>query len=440
MKLGKIPQNIHNFMENIVLSSPQQIKKRRPLSNLSKQCLKELLGKFKTASHNFQNNMLKNIPYPEDTYKQEDLFVTIPQEIRNKILSSPKTTHSFELMVGSRLIKIHIMLPIDVSQETKRIMKYIRKIGHLIYIWFSIVSDYANCECGKTTEIFLYMTQFYKKKPDQGPIDVIHANTAVTRTCEKRSIIQIYREEEWFKVLIHETFHSLGLDFSGMTEINTTFSKMIQEMYHIPTDGLLFETYCETWATILNAMFLVAFMEDYPRTHKNIIPKIENFLWMESKFSLFQSNKVLKHMNIQYYDLLHSTIPVSRHRLQKYQEKTNVFCYYVLKSVLLYHLDEYLTWCWIHNQGSLDFVKTTGNVKDFYDLIFKLFHNPTYAEEHLFMEKKLNVDPNDSGIRPSLLEPKTHPHIVTDEFSSSMRTGEVEDDIVYKTLRMTIYG
>ena len=47
--------------------------------------------------------------------------------------------------------------------------------------------------------------------------------------CRETSEITIYREEEWIKVLIHELFHNLNLDFSSMdiTEWSNMLSKKI---------------------------------------------------------------------------------------------------------------------------------------------------------------------------------------------------------------------
>lgn len=408
MILGKIPTEIHDFINKTVTGSPPHLKKQGTLSGSTKQFLVKLVDKFGTCSKNYHYKLIKEIPYPEEQYHQVDLFHDIPSEIRNSIVGSPKDqqnqstniTHSYEFNVGSRIIRVHIRLPLPFggrinvfttksSLETPRIKKYFQNAVRLIWMWFSIVSEYASCDCGETVDIYLYLTQHYKRKPKHGPIDTIHANTAFTRTCEKNGVIQIYREEEWFKVLIHETFHMLGLDFSVMNDTNILLSKSIQKTFHIKTDGLLFETYCETWATILNVMFVTAFMEGFPRTQRNpnmIIRKMENMLYLESKHALFQSSKVLQYMNLSYRDFIHPNDPASQVRLQEYKEQTNVFCYYVLKSILLYHMDDFLQWCWKHNKGSLNFIKTSTNVNNFYRLITHLYKSDAYIREHLYME------------------------------------------------------
>ena len=45
-------------------------------------------------------------------------------------------------------------------------------------------------------------------------LDTNHVNTAFAYQCSPEGEIVIYREEEWMKVFIHETFHSFGLDLN----------------------------------------------------------------------------------------------------------------------------------------------------------------------------------------------------------------------------------
>ena len=64
------------------------------------------------------------------------------------------------------------------------------------------------------------------------------------------SKIVIYRDEEWFKVLIHELFHNLDLDFSTMN-ISKIRQKLLYK-FEIKSKYNIYETYCEIWARILN--------------------------------------------------------------------------------------------------------------------------------------------------------------------------------------------
>ena len=401
MKLGQQSQKLHDLITNIRKGSPNQFKKSLPLSGTSRLFLQKMLERFRTAYNRFRYTLLTKKTYPWENVERADLFTDIPKEIRDIIVSSPKITQSYEFVVGSRTVRVHMFLPLPFKTPTDRINKktqqYFLHSVRLIWLWFHTVSENIQGNCGESLDIYLYLTQHYKRKPQQGPIDVIHANTAYTRTCTKNGTIQIFREEEWFKVLIHETFHNLGLDFSGMSEVTTVYGKTIQEMFHVQTDGLLFETYCETWATIINTMFVTSLSNGFPRTQHNInfiIEKMENILSLESKYSLFQSGKVIHHMGISYSDFIHPDTPESRAKLQKYQERTNVLCYYVLKSVFLYHLDTFLQWCWTHNHGSLNFTKTKSNLKSFYALIYRLYRKESYVKEHMYMEEHVKNTKN----------------------------------------------
>ena len=78
-----------------------------------------------------------------------------------------------------------------------------------------MLHQYASSECVSKINIVIYLTPFKKVLPDNSIaiLDVENANSAVTLACHNPGEIIIYRKEEWFKVFIHETFHSFGLDF-----------------------------------------------------------------------------------------------------------------------------------------------------------------------------------------------------------------------------------
>lgn len=412
MKLGQQSQQLHDLIDGITAGSPHHFKKSLSLSETSRSFLQAMVERFHAAYRRFRNNQLIEIAYPVENFQNADLFSSVPCEIRDIIVGSPRITQSYEFAVGDRKVRIHMLIPVMSGSPAanKVTQQYFRDAARLVWLWFHTVSENIEGDCGESLDIYLYLTQYYKRKPVHGPIDTIHANTAYTRTCTKNGTIQIFREEEWFKVLIHETFHNLGLDFSSMSEVTTVYGKTIQEMFHVQTDGLLFETYCETWATVMNAMFVVSLSHGFSRTRDNtrhIISKMENMLAMESKYSMFQSGKVLQHMGISYRDFIHPDTPESQAKLQKYQERTNVLCYYVLKSVFLYYLDSFLQWCWIHNRGSLNFGKTRANLKSFYALIYRLYRKEAYVREHIYMEEHVQ---------------------------------RKKEGFAYETLRMTIYG
>ena len=121
----------------------------------------------------------------------------------------------------------------DVQQKIDVYNKYV----DTIIMWLYILNEYGSKKCSTTFTIFLYLTSLEKKLPTSNIdiLDQINVNTAFTSTCPSDSEIVIFRKEEWFKVFIHETFHSFGLDFSDMNNADATkfiLTKFLKLWHH----------------------------------------------------------------------------------------------------------------------------------------------------------------------------------------------------------------
>lgn len=222
-----------------------------------------------------------------------------------------------------------------------------------IYTWLYVAFLHAPTACSQQLDIYLYLTDLQKTLPKKGEhIDVLHANTAFTTTCREHTEINLFRREEWFKVLIHETFHCLGLDFA---DANNELTKgVILELFSVKSDVNLSETYCEVWAELINILF-IAFFDDTKENicggsgsgagNSGILAKMENILKWEQTFSMFQCCKVLDFYGVKYDELTSGSGKV----ISRWSEKTNVLSYYIIKCVLLCHVNDFLTWCSNHN-------------------------------------------------------------------------------------------
>ena len=88
-----------------------------------------------------------------------------------------------------------------------------------IFIMLYLLTLYSSKKCSKSLTIDIYFTPFKRSLPKNasdiiGPINI---NGGFTYGgCMSSNKITVYREEEWFKVLIHELFHNLDLDFAEM--------------------------------------------------------------------------------------------------------------------------------------------------------------------------------------------------------------------------------
>lgn len=238
-------------------------------------------------------------------------------------------------------------------------------------VWLYLANQFTTEQCAKQFTIYIYLTSLEKKMPEL--IDTIiapnHVNTGVTTSCQINGEIAIYRMEEWFKVFIHESFHILGLDFSDMDVDMAEIE--LKNLFHISTPILLYEAYTEFWARVINVVIVsfkctendsdlflynVHFLLDYERVH-----------------AVFQMNKLLTHMNIQYKDLIIGSSKAEP-SIPKYKEDTNAFVYYVITAILMNNYPKYIQWCKTNHSKLLQFKLTQDHQFAFCEYI-KEHHN-----------------------------------------------------------------
>jgi hypothetical protein len=200
-------------------------------------------------------------------------------------------------------------------------------------------------------------------------LDGVHANTAFTFACPTASNeIYIFRNEEWFKVFIHESFHCFGLDFSTLSEAEKETEKKMFSIFPVKCNLRLYETYTETWGEIINTIFISVntYSCNENKINMNKLSKtIENHLYNEQMFSLFQCSKVLHYLNIKYRELYEK----KDHAHETYREKTHIFSYYILKSIVIFYYNDFIEWCIIHNNNSIQFTQTQENINQFFEFI-----------------------------------------------------------------------
>ena len=310
----------------------------------------------------------------------------IPPHAREHIENTYHYQNTYSFKIKNREFVVGLVYP-----HTKTKMQanhFFEESMKRIYMWLYTASIYAPANCSNTLHIYLYFTDLMKTLPTHGTsIDQINANTAATRSCNKTNEIHLYREEEWFKVLIHECFHCFGLDFSEYDCSKTT--KYILQLFPVKSDVLLFETYCEMWAEILNVMFIsylsTKHVENlYAILVDKMIKKTAKMLEKEQEFSLFQCIKVLHFYGLDYNDLHKQTVAAHSKRTNQYNEKTNILSYYILKSIYMFSVDDFIEWCANNNHNSINFNKSANvlhkSQEDYCKFIFERYKDPLYIE------------------------------------------------------------
>jgi hypothetical protein len=195
-------------------------------------------------------------------------------------------------------------------------------------------------------------------------------------SCNPHGEIIVYRKEEFFKVFIHETFHTLGLDFSTMS-LNK-FNDKVKNIFPIKSDFNLFESYSEFWASTMNILIISYFLLEDKSDKENFYLYCDVCMRFEKMFALFQLVKILDFMGLKYHNLYSCDKISLTARRYLFKEKTNVFAYYIIKTLLLYNNVDFLLWCEKNNNNNfICFNKSPRMLNIFLDFI-KNIHNDTY--------------------------------------------------------------
>jgi hypothetical protein len=301
----------------------------------------------------------KGLAFPS-TYSN-DYF---PQEIRKVIETKTVNKILYYCVLNERKITLTFF---TFKNETNFAIydKYAKQVFMLI----AILTHYSSSECSKSLNIFIYLTDFKRIIPDNNYtiLGSYNVNGGFTTTCDKNSEIVVYRKEEWFKVLIHEAFHNLGLDFSKMN--TNQFHSKIKQIFPINSKFNIFESYCEFWARILNSAFCSYNVIDNKNDKDAFKTFLDFFIQIERLFSLFQCNKILNFLGISYQNLYETDNGSHIARENLYKEKTNVFAYYIVTAFLLDNYVNVMNWCNKNNLSCFKFNNSQRNLDLFYNLI-----------------------------------------------------------------------
>jgi hypothetical protein len=162
--------------------------------------------------------------------------------------------------------------------------------------------------------IYWFPTPFKKRipLPPKESLDVEEINSATTFH-SPHNFVSIFRREEAPKVLIHELAHFFELDLRLRS---TDFGYTKRFKLRVPC--LLCETYCEVVAFLLNVEYVSL------STGRDI----NELFIMERAFSAIQVKKIMDFFTIN--DI---------NEFNKIRSNTNVFTYYILKTALLFMID-----------------------------------------------------------------------------------------------------
>ena len=323
------------------------------------------------------------------TYPSKTKF--IPEDVMDIIHTSMHSQTIYTCSFLGRTIQIHLGVfnPMHKTEMDEMI--------RIMYSWLHVCHKYSKYECGRTLNIYLYLTEHKKLFPtdDNTVLHASNANTAYTFACAIHNTMVIYRREEWFKVFIHECLHAYGFEPSNENE--TRLSKGLMTRISVPSNVRVSETYVETWARIINTCYSAILQS---KDFKGFIHYTTVYLNVESIFSAIQASRILKYMKLSYRDILHVQSPITR---LNYKEDTHIFAYYILTSVFMHTPFKLLTWCNTHNPNWLEFNNDVYSVATFESLLMNALYENTYRA---FIQHCHRTIPwNDLGMCHTILKP-----------------------------------
>jgi len=342
--------------------------------------------------------------------KKGERYTIINPVIRSSIESSKWISQTLSFTINDKIIKVHLTHPIKINEgkseisEISEIKRFFQKIKIQIFAWLWVASLESVSGCSADLDIYIYFTDLKKELPKMRgePIDELHVNTGFTYACSMNSSgkneINIYRKEEWFKVLIHESFHAFALDYSSMPSdiIERIDQKVIREMFPLHIDLRFYETYCELWAEVLQIIYI-----NFDDILKDKWLKFGKMIKADQQHSIQQAIKVLKHQNLTYEDLLDSKEACKLRRM-RYKEISPVFSYYLLKSIFYMGIDKYISWSSINNKGSLQMKKTEHSLESYVGLLRELHKMPLYMQSMKEHMKHTRIDSSNQHLRMSI--------------------------------------
>jgi hypothetical protein len=313
----------------------------------------------------FKINKTNKIPKPR-TF-DENVFVSdIISHIN--INSSNCITYNFNLF--DRRLTFYFV----TENIPKNINIYNNYVKNML-VWLHIITQNKQIKCSSNLSVFIYHTNLLKyiPKSETTILNEMHVNTAFTKTCAVDSEIVIYRKEEWFKVFLHETFHTFALDFSDMN-IQSIKNKILN-LFPVSSNASIYEAYAEFWARIMNISFCSYHNIKDKNSLSDFLNNTEFFINYERIYSFFQMTKILQFMNMEYDDLYERNKKSSSRR-QNYKENTNVLAYYIITTILMNNYQEFIQWCFLNNNYIFYFKKTNKNLQQFYSFIEQKYKTP----------------------------------------------------------------
>lgn len=313
------------------------------------------------------------------------------------------------------------------SKHLKQYGDHLMFLSHFIYdIMVRQMNDRENQISFPSVHVHIYMTGYKKLLPNHHmKLNVEHVNTGLTEAYSETGTIIIFRKEEWYKTTIHELLHLFGVD--QYTHQDKTNRINLLKLFNVNSKMLYGEAYVEFWANTLQCA-MISFHKSN-RCFDMFKLHFETYLSIELQFSLYQANKILNYMSLTYVDLFKG----NSDKKIKFNENTNVFCYYILKAILLYYHESFFIWCIQNNTNYFKLKKHS----DIYQFFYKHHNKTSFVKT---MDSYMNLLKSHQTLQKKRKQNRSKRNKSKKKTRSSyaIRVKNIKKLFKYNTLRMTI--
>ena len=322
--------------------------------------------------------------------KYNELFESkfVPRSVKSYTERNMKGYLIVKTVLGT--VEVEVIYALFKQSEVNNLKKVENRIKKALRILRFLLFHVGTSNKVKKITINLYLTNIKKTLPKNQikTLNEENCNSALTYACAEEGEVLVFREEEWKKVLIHELFHSLCLDFSGISYL--LLKDKIKDLLKVKSDYEISEAYAEFWATILNSCFISFDILDDKEDYEQFALYSEFCIQFERIFSMFQLVKVLDYMGLRYKDLVSDGRMAKSLKNILFKEETNVLAYYIIKTVLLYDYDKFLFWCQKYNISVVKFDKNQLNLRRFGNYFEEMYKNRRLIKSINDMEIKFS--------------------------------------------------
>ena len=317
------------------------------------------------------------------------------QQIRDEI---EKDFHCISIYkTRYELLTMEIIVISSSNKSNYSLVKQL--IKHLITIIYSS----KNISTQTTMKMKVFMSDAKKQLPQKDKPKILginEVNTGSTYRGDCTSVV-LWRKEELIKVATHEWNHCLDNDCNFPEEINDK----LRNMFAIPnnTEIRVYESYVELWAIIINLSIISTIEQEY---------NLEKILNIECSYCFFQIAKILNYFGFTKWDEFYK-----KKDPKYYKQESSILSYYIIKTALLYNIDEFIEWCYLSNANEnshllpIKFINNRNNTNSYYQLI----------------EKSLDKNGLEENIN----------YYLTNIFSTNKQIND--NDFIMKTLRMSCF-